>query len=109
MTRRQTIGENPLDDMISRQIERNSNSITTVERDQSDTQKKEKLAKKQRITVQIPEEIIDRVKNAVYEERITLAQFMEEALEETLKRLEKQRGAPYPKRRAELKPGRPLK
>lgn len=64
---------------------------------------------KERMTVQISKDTIERVKDAVYWERLTVAQLVEDALEEALKKLEKQRGEPYQKRKAELKPGRPLK
>jgi hypothetical protein len=68
------------------------------------------LAKeKARMTVQISQDTIERVKNAVYWERLTVAQFVEEALEASLSKLEKRRGESYPKRKAELKPGRPLR
>lgn len=64
---------------------------------------------KARMTVQISLDTIERLKDAVYWERLTVAQFVEEALEAALQKLEKRSGKPYPKRKSELKPGRPLR
>ncbi len=64
---------------------------------------------KERMTVQIRQEVIERVKDAVYwTPGLTVAQLTEEALEAALAKLEKQNGEPFKKRKAELKPGRPL-
>lgn len=64
---------------------------------------------KERITVQINKDTIERVKDCVYWNRLTVAQFVEEALEVALKKAEKENGKPFQKRRSELKPGRPTK
>lgn len=71
--------------------------------------KKQKTKSRTRITVQISEEVIERVKDCVYWNRLTVAQFVEEALEAALKEAEKENGKPFAKRRSELKPGRPTK
>lgn len=67
--------------------------------------------KKQRVTIHVSEQLIDRVKNAVFwEPGLTLAAFAEMALAETLERFEQERGAPFPSRREkQLRGGRPLK
>lgn len=64
---------------------------------------------RERMTVQMSRSIIERVKDCVYWNRSTIAQFVEEALEAALKRAEKENGKPFEKRRSELKPGRPTK
>jgi len=66
--------------------------------------------KKQRVTIHLPVELINEVKNAVYwEPGLTLTDFAEKALESALKKLEKKRGEKYPSRNnAKLKGGRPL-
>jgi hypothetical protein len=64
---------------------------------------------KERLTIQISHDVIERVKNCVYWNRLTVTQFVEEALETALKEAEKQNGRPFLKRRSELKPGRPTK
>lgn len=45
----------------------------------------------------------------MYWERLRMSAFVEEAIEEAVKRLEKKRGAAFPQRREELKSGRPVK
>lgn len=65
---------------------------------------------KDRMTVQINREVIERVKDAVYwTPGLTVAQLTEEALEHALDRLEKKNGKTFEKRKSELKPGRPVK
>lgn len=64
---------------------------------------------KERMTVQISKDTIERVKDCVYWNRSTVAQFVEEALEAALKKAEKENGSPFDRRRSELKPGRPTK
>jgi len=77
--------------------------------------KQERLPKappKERLTVHVPVDLIDRVKNAVYwTPGVTLAGLSEEGLIKAVQRLEKKHndGKPFPKREAELKGGRPLK
>jgi predicted DNA binding CopG/RHH family protein len=68
-------------------------------------------SKKQRVTIHIPEELIDKVKNAVYwEPGLTLAGFAEYALARTLEQFEQERGAPFPDRKTrQLRGGRPIK
>lgn len=68
------------------------------------------LAGKQRITLHISAEIVDRVKNAVYwEPGLTVAGFAEEALEKALADMEAERGKPFPQRRQHrLRGGRPI-
>lgn len=73
------------------------------------TTKKTISQPKERITVQINQNIIERVKDCVYWNRLTVAKFVEEALEVALKAAEIENGNPFQKRRSELKPGRPTK
>lgn len=72
-------------------------------------QSKPKSQEKERITVQISKDTIERVKDCVYWNRLTVAQFVEEALEAALLVAEKENGKPFDRRRSELKPGRPTK
>jgi len=98
MAKRQTIGENPLDAFISTSV------------DEAIQQKKPKQQKKQRITVQISEDVIERIKNAVYwTPGLTLASLAEEAFSKAVDVLEEGRDAPFSKRKEELKTGRPIK
>lgn len=82
---------------------------SNAQRNDASAPERQATQAKDRMTVQIHKSTIERVKDAVYWERLTVAQFVEEALEVALNKLEKQRGEPYQKRRSELKPGRPTK
>lgn len=66
---------------------------------------------KERVTIHVPAQLIDKVKNVVYwEPGLTLAAFAEVALQRLLDDLEKERGEPFPPRkRHRLFGGRPLK
>ncbi|WP_323221392.1 hypothetical protein [Limnoraphis robusta] len=66
--------------------------------------------KKQRLTVQLPVEVIERARNSVYwTPSLTLAGLVEEALENWINQLETVHGEPFPQRLGELKTGRPIK
>lgn len=67
-------------------------------------------ASKQRITLHISTELVDRVKNAVYwEPGLTVAGFAEEAFALAIEILEKERGAAFPQRKQHrLRGGRPV-
>ena len=65
---------------------------------------------KERLTVHLPVDLIDGVKNAVYwTPGLTLARLAEEALRQALAALETARGEPYPPRERPLTVGRPLR
>jgi hypothetical protein len=68
----------------------------------------ERKAKSEKISLPIPVELIERVRDAAYWERMTLASIIEEALTDKLDRMEKGRGAPYEPRTGKLHTGRPL-
>lgn len=111
MAKRQTIGDNPLDSLFEPAAKTNGHSVAILNEDNvSQPQQKQKFSKKQRITVQISEDVIDRIKNAVYwTPGITLASLAEEAFSKVVDEIEKSRGTPFPKRKDELKTGRPIK
>jgi ribosome-binding protein aMBF1 (putative translation factor) len=107
MAKRKTIGDNPLDAFKS--PNEMNNDKEDVEED-SIQPRRPKHSKKQRITVQISEDVIDRIKNAVYwTPGVTLASLAEEAFSKIVDEIEKSRGTPFPKRKDELKTGRPIK
>jgi len=111
MAKKKTIGVNPLDSLIPRNsatISNSRNSQTSAGFDDED----EKQAKtvKERLTVHLPVDLIERVKNVVYwTPGLTLASLAEEAFAETVAAMEKKRGEPYPPRKENLKGGRPMK
>ena len=58
----------------------------------------------------LPVEVIERVRNAVYwTPGMTLAGLTEDALSAYVDALEAERGEPFPQRQGQLKLGRPLK
>jgi len=60
----------------------------------------------EQVPFRLPLELADRIRNAVVEDRETLAAFAAAAFERELARREKLRGGPYPKRQADPRPGR---
>lgn len=118
--------ETPFDTLISGSQESSNEKIKITKAPIIENQSKQPIkpkAKKQRLTIQISEDIIERAKNAVYWTRgLTLAQLTEEALEKAIKSLEKnstiyddktglplkEKGDEFPKRKENLKSGRPV-
>ena len=93
--RRTTIGANPLDTVIPAAPPEAATPAHKVP--------------KERLTIHLPVDLIDRVKNAVYwTPGLTLAALGEELLRRGLDELEADRGEPFPPRQAELRGGRPL-
>ncbi len=76
---------------------------------QTATAKKQQPSIKERITVQIGREVIEGVKDIVYWHRLTVAQFVEDALREAITKAENGNGGRFKKREAQLRAGRPLK
>lgn len=110
MAKRQTIGDNPLDSLIQ-PISHNGHATAVLDADDEPKKHSQKQAKppKQRITVQISVDVIERVKNAVYwTPGLTLAALAEEALAKAVDELEEKNGETFSKRKDELKTGRPL-
>ena len=81
--------------------------VSTLEVDRSDTEVSE--ATQERLTVNLPPELIERARNAVYwTPGLTLAGLAREALVKSLVRLEKENGGPFKERDGELRAGRPV-
>jgi hypothetical protein len=106
MTKRPTI---PLDSLFESVASSNGNSVAVLNGEGSAPQQKPKSSKKQRITVQISVDVIERLKNAVYwTPGLTLASLAEDAFSKAVDQLEEEKEAPFPKRKEELKTGRPI-
>lgn len=101
-----TIGLNPLTDYLTH---KDNTKKKTPQKDIKPAIEEKSL--KTRVTIHLPVDLIDKVKNAVYwEPGLTLTEFAEQALARELKRWEKEWGEEYPKRKDyHLKGGRPLK
>lgn len=122
---RKTIGESPFDTLVAPKEETREETKPVKALNGNGSQKPTSPTNnKQRLTVQISEDVIERAKNAVYWTRgLTLAQLTEEALEKAIKGLEKssviyddstekplkEKGEVFPKRKENLKSGRPVK
>lgn len=103
--KRQTIGESPLDALVPRAQE-----PAREERPARKDEAPPPAKGKERLTVHVPAELVERLKDAVYwTPGLTLAGLSERAFSETLEKLEKKNGGPFPRRKSELKGGRPLK
>lgn len=73
------------------------------EASKAESQKKEKL------TVHLTHDLIERVKNAAYwNPRLTIASIAELGVKYAIEQVERENGGPYPARESELKGGRPI-
>ena len=67
-----------------------------------------KQRSKQRMTITVPAEVLERLRNAVYwTPGMTIAKVVCMALTHKLDTMERVNASPFPKRSGELKPGRP--
>jgi hypothetical protein len=65
---------------------------------------------KKLISVRLPVDLIERVRDAVYlTPEITMCDFAEDAFTKAMELLEQSRGEPFPKRIREIKKGRPMR
>jgi hypothetical protein len=107
MPRKSTIGNNPLDTLIPASSPAASASRRN---DREDQVVETPRMVKERLTVHLPIDVIERVKNVVYwTPGLTLAGFAEEAFAKAVEAMEKKRGEAYPPRKENLKGGRPMK
>jgi hypothetical protein len=85
------------------QAETSQVASNRVDSGKADGQKKEKL------TVHLTHDLIERVKNAAYwNPRLTIASIAELGVKYAIEQVEKEHGGPYPARESELKGGRPI-
>ena len=68
------------------------------------------VSKRDRFSVQIDGELVERVRNAVFwTPGMTMADLVEDGVRRALTAIEKKNGGPFPPRKSDLKGGRPLK
>jgi len=86
-------------------------NLNNAEIIKDDSLVKANKAPKERVTFQLPVELIEKARDVVYfTPGLTMARLMENALVAQLKWREKSRGSPYPSRGgATLRTGRPVK
>jgi hypothetical protein len=93
-----TIGENPLDQVVP------------IRPPEPATEQAPAAAPKERVTIALPAELMDRARNTVYwTPGATLAGLVEDAMANALERLEQEHGGPFVSRSSNLKPGRRMK
>lgn len=68
----------------------------------------EERPRKEKITVVIPDDLLERLRNAAYWQRASLATLSEEGLRHVIDKLERQNGGPFEPRPEPLRSGRPL-
>jgi hypothetical protein len=108
MVRRKTIGSNPLDELLQPTEVNVPARKTVIEK--HDDAVVNKSQQKQRITIQLTVDVIDRIKNAVYwTPGLTMAALTEKALLDAVAKLERENKQPFVHRTANLKAGRPIK
>jgi hypothetical protein len=68
---------------------------------------REPEGQRERVTVQLSHDALDRLRNAVYwTPGLTITSFVELCITESVDRMERKRGAEFPHRAAALRPGR---
>jgi uncharacterized protein (DUF4415 family) len=83
-------------------------AASQVRNDQAEPKKVEGQ-KREKLTVHLTHDLIERVKNAAYwNPRLTIASIAELGVKYAIEQVEKEHGGPYPPREAELKGGRPI-
>lgn len=112
---KRAIGANPLDALVPARS-RGPAQAAVVAGEPTRRPPPPPRVQKERLTVHIPVDLIDELKDAVVAcsgppLRLTLASFAEDALRHELERLKKaaNKGKPFPKRAGELKGGRPIR
>ncbi|HEX2978061.1 MAG TPA: hypothetical protein VHO47_02995 [Candidatus Babeliales bacterium] len=103
--KKRTLGSNPLEAYLAATTTRSAQKkVESVHEQETES------VKKQRITIHLPIDLIDKIKNVVFwEPGLTLTALAQEAFEQAVVKLEKKRGDQYPERKERsLKGGRPL-
>ena len=104
------IGQNPLDSLISSPVKNTSKKKEKKEPTKQNVEQPKLSLKKQRMTVQISHEVVEKAKDAVYwTPGLTIAKLTENAIKEAVAKIEKRNGKSFSEREEELASGRPLK
>ncbi len=87
-----------------------SNVVTPLRREQPQPEaSKAEGQKKEKLTVHLTHDLIERVKNAAYwNPRLTIASIAEIGVRYAIEQVERENGGAYPPRESELKGGRPI-
>ena len=110
MSDQSTIGSDPVGEILE---EAESGDANPDDPDEEAGGSEQETSSKQRVTVAIPEELADRLRNAVYwtAADVTMSELSTEGIRAAVKHIEERRndGEPFPDRDRELKGGRPVK
>lgn len=83
--------------------------VTPLRKETPQVEEKASSQKKEKLTVHLTPDLIERVKNAAYwNPRLTIAGIAELGVRFAIEQVEKEHGGPYPPRESELKGGRPI-
>ena len=119
-TARTTIKNDPFETLIPDRVGEQANEeahatnvVTPLRREPSPQPQTEATKaegqKKEKLTVHLTHDLIERVKNAAYwNPRLTIASIAEIGVRYAIEQVEKEYGGPYPPRESELKGGRPI-
>lgn len=108
--RKSSIGASPLDAVVPTKAASEASKRGLAPAGTHKRPEKAKPIPKERLTVHISSELVERLRDAVYwTPGLTLAAIAEEALSKAIAALERKNGEPFQKRKGQLKAGRPVK
>ncbi len=101
-----TIANDPFASLIPDRI---SETAQVIEHPAKVAETQQRGVKKEKITVHLTHDLIERLKNAAYwNPELTIAGIAERGVAFAIAEVEKENGGPYPRRKRELKGGRPI-
>ena len=110
MSEKETVGTDPIGEILE---EDESGPTNPDDPDEKAGENGEETTEKERVTVAVPVELADRLRNAVYwtAADVTMSDLATDGIRAAVKQIEEQRndGEPFPDRKQELKGGRPVK
>jgi len=105
--RRPTLGSDPLDGLVP--DEAPARNGTPKRKPKPAAKAEAEKPKRIRATFHLPEDLVDAARDAAYwTPGLTLAAIAEAGLRAEVRRLEKKRGEPFPRREKDLVGGRPI-
>jgi len=109
MSKKSTIKNDPFATVIPDLANQEEDTVAAPARGTTAEPKRPAPAKKEKLTVHLTHDLIERVKNAAYwNPRLTIAGIAELGIALAIEQVERDHGGPYPPREAELKGGRPI-
>jgi len=108
MAKRTTMGMNPLNNPAADPLDAIISGALIQEVKNLAEVREKATRRSERVTVNLPNNLAERLRNAAYETRIPLGRLAEAALVEYITKLEQDNGGEFPARAGALTPGRPL-